>query len=75
MFKESYDSKIYAEGDSFAIKYWKFLYTTVKWCFVAFFYCGIAFLILLCLGPWGSVYFFGGSILLFTLYYFFLDTR
>lgn len=73
LFKDTYDRKIYTENDSIAMKYWKFLYTTVKWCFVALFYCGVAFLFVLCLGTWGTVYFFGGSIVLFTLYYFFFD--
>ncbi len=73
LFKDSYDRKIYSHADSLAMKYWKFLYTVVKWGFVVLFYCGIAFLFVLCLGAWGSVYFFGGTILLFTVYYFLFD--
>ena len=73
LFKDSYDKKIYSQHDSLAVKYWKFLYTTVKWFFVCLFYLGIVFIIVVLLGTRGSIYFFGGTILLFIVYYFFID--
>lgn len=60
---------MYDSDDNLAVKYWKFVYQScwivVKWCFYGLLLVGLV----VCLGIKGSSVFFGVTILLFCVYY------
>lgn len=70
-FKESLEGKVYQADDSMAVKYWKFVYSSVRWVLVLAFYGGILCCLVLCLGVKGSSIFFGVTLLLFLVFHFF----